>query len=394
MLHNNRFASSKGKVLLCFLTILLLSGCGQKHESIIIGRVHQLRSAIMDESRYLYIYKPEGYELSGKRYPVLYLLDGDAHFNHVAGIIEFLAQRVQIPKMIVVGIQVENPEIDFSNFQEIKESGASPNNQFLRFIESEVIPYIEENYNTQPYRILAGHSLGGLCVLNTMLTKPGIFNAYLSISPWLKHNNNQILRDIKDQIPSRTYTNDFLFISYAGTEYYALDQFEELEEILSKGALGTLRWTVNVQDQECHETTSNPGIWQGIKLLYADWRVPHFMMRSGIETINTHFKNISKQFGYDILIPELVLNIVGYQILETGDFEEAITIFEQTVDTYPNSANAYDSLGDAYEQAGNLELALDSYNMAYEKAIRMDDPNLKMYKNHISRIRKKLRDSS
>ena len=48
---------------------------------------------------------------------------------------------------------------------------------------TELIPKIEGQYRTQPFRIFAGHSLGGLFAVHTMLTRPDLFNAYIAVSP-------------------------------------------------------------------------------------------------------------------------------------------------------------------------------------------------------------------
>jgi hypothetical protein len=76
----------------------------QVDEPVVIGTTTTLRSEILDEDRQLLIFLPYGYEQSTERYPVLYLLDGPAHFHHVTGTAGFLDRADRIPPMIVVGI--------------------------------------------------------------------------------------------------------------------------------------------------------------------------------------------------------------------------------------------------------------------------------------------------
>ncbi len=54
---------------------------------------------------------------------------------------------------------------------------------FLKFIETELMPEIEKRYRVTPYKMLAGHSLGGLFAVHAMVTKPDLFNSYIAVSP-------------------------------------------------------------------------------------------------------------------------------------------------------------------------------------------------------------------
>ena len=57
--------------------------------------------------------------------------------------------------------------------------------KFRAFIRSEVIPYVENHYRTAPFRILAGHSVGGLFAIDTLARQPDLVHVYLAVSPSL-----------------------------------------------------------------------------------------------------------------------------------------------------------------------------------------------------------------
>ena len=89
-----------------------------KNNNIIIGKKDSVYSHILNEKREIWIYLPSSYnpENSSKRFPVMYLLDGDAHFHSVTGLIQQLAGGINgnsiFPDMIVVGILIQTaPEI-------------------------------------------------------------------------------------------------------------------------------------------------------------------------------------------------------------------------------------------------------------------------------------------
>jgi predicted alpha/beta superfamily hydrolase len=66
--------------------------------------------------------------------------------------------------------------------------------RFLDFIQTEPIPEIEKRYRTAPYRIFAGHSVGGLLAIHALITRPDLFNAYIAVSPSLQWDNGHTLR--------------------------------------------------------------------------------------------------------------------------------------------------------------------------------------------------------
>ena len=60
--------------------------------AITIGQELSLHSKILQEDRSYLVYLPQSYgnkELAPKRYPVLYLLDGEAHFQSASGVVQF-----------------------------------------------------------------------------------------------------------------------------------------------------------------------------------------------------------------------------------------------------------------------------------------------------------------
>src|SRR6185503_6006540 len=92
---------------LLFAPAILLSQSAGK--PVTIGTTDSLYSATLKENRKFLVYTPPSYSdttYSPRRYPVLYLLDGDAHFHSVTGLLQILGTGVNatyvVPEMIVV----------------------------------------------------------------------------------------------------------------------------------------------------------------------------------------------------------------------------------------------------------------------------------------------------
>jgi dienelactone hydrolase len=66
------------------------------------------------------------------------------------------------------------------------------------------------------------------------------------------------------------------------------------------------------------------------------------------------------------LFSEALVNLLGYEHLQSGDTKGAVEILKLNVTAYPNSPNVYDSLGDAYVAAGQKDLARENAKKALE----------------------------
>src|SRR6185295_19160440 len=84
---------------------------------------------------------------------------------------------------------------------------------FLKFIETELIPEIEKRYRVRPYRILAGHSFGGLFTVHAMITKRELFKSYVAVSPSLQWAAEETLKKAEEFLKTRKEFNATLFTS-------------------------------------------------------------------------------------------------------------------------------------------------------------------------------------
>lgn len=156
--------------LVIFLATISIVANTQNEESILIGKKTTFFSNILKENRKIWIYNPGQTAINpiaDKRYPVIYILDGEAHFLSTVGMIQQLSQangNTILPEMIVVGIENTNRLRDLTPSLVTPDNNAKVN-PFVNFLETELMPYVDKNYNTAPYRILVGHSLGGLTAI-------------------------------------------------------------------------------------------------------------------------------------------------------------------------------------------------------------------------------------
>ena len=205
------------KIIVCFFLVLGFGLSVYAQDSITIGHKISLESKVLDEKRELWIYTPPGYEEGEQKYPVMYLLDGDGHFHHTTGLMNFLRREHRIPPMIVVAILNTNRTRDLtpkaSGGDAIRFPDGGGADQFLTFISDELFPFVEEKYRAHPYRLLVGHSFGGLFAAHTILSRPKLFNSYLAISPSLWWDEQSLLSYTPECLSANSSTEVAVFIA-------------------------------------------------------------------------------------------------------------------------------------------------------------------------------------
>jgi len=360
----------------------------------VIGETITLKSDILNEDRQIMISKPAGYDQSSAKYPVMYLLDGNAHFHHTTGIIQFLSSVGNIPQMIVVAIPNTQRTRDLTpatsdTSSRLLNAGGADN--FLKFIRRELMPHVESNYRTQPYKLLVGHSFGGLFAVNTLLTRPESFDAYVAISPSLWWDTQRLIDDAKPFLQDNSNLKKFLFVTLGNEGGNMLPAAQAFVQVLKRHAPVGLEWQYDHMENETHGSTPHRTTYNALEKLYTDWKLPLEITRTGnLADFDAHFEALSKKFGYEIITPEFTVNGLGYRLLGEKKMEDAIAVFKRNVAVYPKSVNVYDSLGDGYDGNGQFELAAKNYEIAYKKALEISHPNLRVYKNNFERLQKKL----
>ncbi len=385
---------------LSLLLALAATTFGQDRQQ--IARL-SLKSTVLGEERFVFVRTPPGYERSGQRYPVLYLTDGEAQMDHTVTTIDFLARNGRVPEMIVVGITNTDRTRDLTpthaafgggggGGQPLRTSGGA--DKFLKFIETELIPSIESDYRTQPYRVFAGHSFGGLFALHTLFTRPEVFNAYIVVSPTIQWDNNLTLREAEAFCKERKDTNRLLFFTMSNEGEEMIGGFDGLKKVLGKQAPKHFVWDAMFMEDEDHGSAVLRSHYWGLRKIFNGWNVPDAVAANGLNAVEEHYKKLSGKFGYAVLPPEALMNQLGYQLFAAGKRDEAITAFKSNVERYPNSANVYDSLAEAYEKNGKLDMAKANYEKAIQLGQKTNDPNLPVYKTNFDRVSEALKKSA
>ena len=209
---------------LCIFMLHLNGLIAQETKALNIGEIQTFSSEILKENRELNIYLPQNYNTSHK-YPVIYLLDGGMNedFLHVVGLTQFYNLMYAMPEVIFLGIVNVDRQRDFT-FQPTLEDlikkypTAGHSEDFIQFMEKELIPFMNTKYSTSPQRFLLGQSLGGLLATEVLWKKPDLFTHYIITSPSLWWNNESLLQEADKLIQEHQPNPEFIYISVGKSE--------------------------------------------------------------------------------------------------------------------------------------------------------------------------------
>ncbi len=191
-------------------------------------KTYRLKSAINNIEYKLFIALPSKYHDNTNSYPVIFTTDPNFIFPILLGTTKSLESL--IPDAIIVGIghaDLDFLELDRKTFNARRDvhrardflpwkfsdadkyfshiNSAARNamvetsghaTEFVDFIETTIIPFINSTYRTKVERTLIGHSFGAVLASWIILNRPTIFEKYIVISPILDLENNAMFEEI------------------------------------------------------------------------------------------------------------------------------------------------------------------------------------------------------
>jgi predicted alpha/beta superfamily hydrolase len=177
-----------------------------------LRRHEQFHSQFLEPDRDVLVWLPPGYEGSGRRYPVLYMHDGQNLFEpetsfqkgehwRLGETANRLIDDGAIEPLIIAGIYNTGDyrKEEYTPTRDAKLGGGRADD-YGRMIIEELKPLIDRTYRTRPEAAatgIGGSSLGGLVSLYLAFTHPQVFQRVAALSPSVWWNFRAILKTIR-----------------------------------------------------------------------------------------------------------------------------------------------------------------------------------------------------
>ncbi len=174
----------------------------------------------------LFVSLPDDYAQSGRSYPVVYILDADFNFLHLANLYRQLVRLNGVPEAILVGIgygtvfleKGNNRWKDFSPTYLPKYPQSGGAEAFKEFLSGQLKPFVVAQYRTDGTSTIHGHSMAGLFLTYLLFEQPDLFDRYLITSPSLWWDGKKVFDYEKRYRAAHRTLKAKLFLTVAGRE--------------------------------------------------------------------------------------------------------------------------------------------------------------------------------
>ncbi|PZX57821.1 alpha/beta hydrolase [Algoriphagus chordae] len=389
----------KSKIIISIITLFIsFQGIAQFKENdekqIVIGKVESLYSNILQEQREIWVHIPEDFD-NTKQYPVIYVLDAAQNFYVVTGMLKQLLPW-QIPNSIIVAITNTDRTRDFTptnvpfqRGQQSETSGGASN--FIKFIDEELKPFINNKYPTENNNTIIGHSTGGLFVLYSFLHHENSFDNYLAIDPSLWWDKENLVKETQEQLNKGNRKEKSLYIAVANsigkemdTVKVRKDKTVPTEQIRANLKFHDLLVKNNKElnfkweyfENEDHGSIVVPAQYNGLRSIFSWFPFPEmwrfntpkeYSAKELTEPFKTHYEKLSIRMKREVKPDWELLNQIGSFMLDGHNLpEKALAYLELNADFYPNESKSFVALGNYFLSQKNNSEAIKYYKKAVE----------------------------
>ena len=368
--------------IFAIITFLCWAGYGQeKTKDNVVGKAIVIPSELMGDERTITVYLPDSYNGSDKKYPVLYLLDGQRYFLHGVSLHATLTGFNQTPEFIIVGI--------VKKASDRNQVYTARSKQYLEFIEKEILAYVNANFLTSGEQLLFGWAFGGGFVLETLLTKPNLFNAHIAASPF---PIKQKIPRIDSLIQANPKLDQLLYFSSETSEGRVKEGTEALDSLFRTNNNTALHWKFKQLESEEHRSTPFTTLYHGLTQYFQFYpelqfnTLEAFEKAGGLPFVYDYYKKRAFLYGFlqqpsdwtmfslarnaireddfeqfDILMNAFENSLflerlrlsraceIAEFYLEHKQFEKALNLFKLLAEKYPESQRPLLGLGNTYE---------------------------------------------
>lgn len=226
--------------------------------------------------RRVWIYLPESYATSKKKYPVLYMQDGQNVFDNATaaygewGVDEAMDSLCRERAEVVVVAVDHGGERRISEYSpfDTQQYGKGEGDAYVDFLAYTLVPYINRHYRTKKaakYTAVAGSSMGGLISLYATMKHPAVFGAAGVFSPafWMAPG----LKDYAAKRASKVKGRIYFYAGGLESERMVPDMLQIFETLNGRSK-------VELKSHIRAEGRHTESVWREEFPLFYDWLFP------------------------------------------------------------------------------------------------------------------------
>lgn len=328
----------------------------------------------LQERRNVKYYFPENLN-EDKRYPLIVVLDGERLFGQVVAISKFYSRFHGMPESIIVGIDQDENDLRSADCAFDQDSGlpSEKAKQFFEFVGMELIPYLDLNYSTAPFKMIVGYDITANFQNYWLFKENTLFSAYVNIDPILAP-------EMENRVPARLETFDkpiFYQLITGGEKTQSADQIKVLDKAISAMEKETLEYAHHHYPEADHISVATYGLGKAFDNVFGIFKpITPLQYRNEILTseapvyqyLEEKYTAMETTFGFSKPV-DLNDIMAIYAASRKKDFESLKPLSELCKKAFPETMLGFFFEGEYYEQLGQPKKAMKTF----EKAFQMEE---------------------
>jgi predicted alpha/beta superfamily hydrolase len=257
------------------VSCVFLVACSGARAQLLTPKQDSVYSNVLKQNRAVEVYLPKEFDKdAAQRYETLYVLDGDGNTQIVASIVTFMRESGLVPPVILVsvpnviedGVNSRDHDLTPTVVADQPRSGGAAD--FLSFLKTELVPYIDQRYPTDHVHLIHGHSYGGLFLMYTLLHEPALFDGYLILDPsmwWDKHVLDAVIDEKLADVPAK---GKAIYIAARSGRAFESMGMSTIEPIFQRKSSPKLHWQITAYPDESHGSIKLKGTYDALRFVY------------------------------------------------------------------------------------------------------------------------------
>ncbi|SIP97074.1 alpha/beta hydrolase [Maribacter ulvicola] len=329
----------------------------------------------LQERRDVNYYFPENMDES-KKYPLIIVLDAEYLFEQVVANSKFYSRFHGMPQSIVVGINQSENDLRYEDCAFDLDSGlpSEKGKSFYEFIGMELIPYLDLNYSTAPFKMIVGYDITANFMNYWLFKDNSIFDGYVSISPTLAP-------EMESRLPMRlgTFENQIFYqLIIEGEASNGKQRILAMNNDLKTIKKESLHYFFDEYSNADHISVATYGIGKAFDNIFGmfkpispkEYKTQILTSEEPVYTyLENKYQGIVDMFGFSKPVELNDIMAIYAASRKKEDFESLKPLSDLCKEEYPETMLGFYFEAEYYEQLGEPKKALRTF----EKSFQMEE---------------------
>lgn len=348
--------------LFAFLLLTYSLAFSQTYESLTSQLDTSLYSQFLDYAKPIQVLTPDGFSReSASGYPLIVIFDkqNEINYDYMLHTIDYLSAFGQIPSCVIVGVEAAPKGGRYLETQLLENTEKAKGELHERFIFEELIPYLQDRWQTNQQIILIGHSRFGFYSTYLLSRHMNELLAVVSISPFFKQRETNLITDMMQAVDAYSGSHTVYYrLAVGDTVTDTPEYYEMMDSLQTQDLPDAFDLAGYAYPTADHIITPGLTVNRALYEIFARWnQIQMTFHRTKTHEISQTYEegqaDIRKTYGESIPFSLGVLNGTGWRFFQEGEYEPAIACWELLMQAYPNYAEGWYYIASAHAELGN-----------------------------------------